>query len=184
MVKIDTLLRKKKISLINELEIDRYVNFFDNSYKDSLNHSNKNKEEFPRWSIISGYYAMHDITKLLLVKKFKIKIELEVHATTIKVLHEFIKNKEIIHLIENGYKEFLNLANDLEEAKKERVKVQYYTGTKFLKEEYKKRAEEFYVEIVMPYLEKIKELLKEKDQTKEDKKQVESHNIVEGGKSK
>ena len=72
----------------------------------------------------------------------------------------------------------------MEEAKKERVKVQYYTGTKFLKEEYKKRAEEFYVEIVMPYLEKIKELLKEKDQTKEDKKQVESHNIVEGGKSK
>ena len=103
---------------------------------------------------------MHDITKLLLAKKFRIKIDLEVHSTTIKVIDELIKNKEILSLIKKGYKEFISLANDLAQAKRERVKVQYYTGTKFMKEQYSKRAEEFLESIVLPYLEKIKELLK------------------------
>ncbi len=83
MVKIDTLFNEKKISRISELELGRYVNFFESSYKDNLEHSKKNILEFPRWSIISGYYAMHDITKLFIAKKFRIKIDFEVHATTI-----------------------------------------------------------------------------------------------------
>ena len=69
-----------------------------------------------------------------------VKIEFEVHATTIKVLKELIKSKQILDLIEKGYKEFLSLANDLAEAKDERVKVQYYTGTGFMHEEYIKRS--------------------------------------------
>jgi len=160
MVKIETLLKEGKITRINELELGRYVNFFENSYSDNLEHSKANLIKFPRWAIISGYYAMHDITKLLLAKKFRIKIEFEVHATTIKVLRELIKNKQIINLIEEGYREFLNLANDLSEAKKERIKAQYYTGTKFMHDEYLKKANEFYKNIVSEYLEKIKELLK------------------------
>jgi hypothetical protein len=160
MVKIEVLLKEGKISRINELEIERYVNFFDNSYKNNLEHSKANLKRFPRWAIISGYYAMHDITKLLLAKKFRIKIELEVHSTTIKVLKELIKNKSILSLIEKSYREFLNLANDLAKAKKDRVKVQYYTGTKFMQREYAKRAEEFYQNTVLEYLKKIKELLK------------------------
>ena len=96
MVKIETLLKENKISKINELELNRYVNFFNNSYQDNLNHCKANIESFPRWSIISGYYAMHDITKLLLAKRFRIKIEMEVHATTIKVLSELIRNKELL----------------------------------------------------------------------------------------
>lgn len=160
MVKIEILLIEGKVSKISELELDRYVNFFENSYKDNLEHSKANMGKFPRWAIISGYYAMHDITKLLLAKKFRIKIELEVHATTIKVLRELIKSKDILTLIEKGYKEFLSLANDLAEAKDERVKVQYYTGTAFMHQEYLKRAKEFYETVVLKYLEKIKELLK------------------------
>jgi len=160
MVKIEILLKEGKISKINELELSRYVNFFDNSYKDNLNHCKSNIESFSRWGIISGYYAMHDITKLLLAKRFGIKIELEVHATTIKVLDELIKNKEILTLIKKGYEEFISLANDLAEAKKDRVKVQYYTGTSFMKEQYKESANKFLIEVVEPYLEKIKELLK------------------------
>src|SRR3989344_9014843 len=160
MVKIDVLLEEGKISKINELELNRYVNFFENSYKDNLEHSKAIVQSFPRWSIISGYYAMHDITKLLLAKIFRIKIELEVHATTIKVLDELIKNKEILSLIKKGYEEFISLANDLAEAKKERVKTQYYTGTDFMKEQYQKKANEFLDKIVLPYLEKIRELLK------------------------
>lgn len=159
MVKIDALAEEGKIEKISELELERYVNFFENSYKDNLEHSKANGEKFPRWSIISGYYAMHDITKLLLAKKFRIKLVAEVHATAIKALRELIKNKELLDLIERGYNEFLTLANDLEEAKKQRVKVQYYTGTKFMEEEYKKRASEFQKAVVLPFIEKIKALL-------------------------
>lgn len=160
MVKIETLLMEGKISRIAELELERYVNFFENSYTDNLEHSNANLTRFPRWAIISGYYAMHDITKLLLAKKFRIKIEFEVHATTIKVLRELIKNREILALIEKGYREFLTLAQDLDEAKRERIKAQYYTGTEFMHGEYRKRALKFYHDTVLKYIEKIKELLK------------------------
>ncbi|MBU1203633.1 MAG: hypothetical protein KKG60_01035 [Nanoarchaeota archaeon] len=160
MVKIETLMEEKKISRINELELDRYINFFENSYEDNLRHSKTNLSKFPRWAIISGYYAMHDITKLLLAKKFRIKIEFEIHATTIKVLRELIKNKELLNLIERGYKEFLTLAQDLNEAKNERIKAQYYTGTKFMHKEYEGKAKEFYENIVLNYLEKIRGLLK------------------------
>ena len=159
MVKIEILLKEGKIDKINEMELNRYINFFENSYKDNLEHSKAIVQSFPRWSIISGYYAMHDITKLLLAKIFRIKIELEVHATTIKVLDELIKNKEILSLIKKGYEEFISLANDLAEAKKERVKTQYYTGTDFMKEQYKERANEFLKDTVLPYIEKIKGLL-------------------------
>lgn len=159
MVKIDTLFEEGKISIISDLEIGRYINFFENTYKENLEHCKFNLSRYPRWNIISGYYAMHDITKLLISKKLKIKIDFEVHATTIKILREAIKNKELDTLLLKGYKEFLTLANDLEEAKKERTKAQYYTGTKFLKEEYTKRAAWFYEEIVLVYVEKIKKLL-------------------------
>ena len=159
MVKIETLINERKVSRINELELNRYTNFFESSYKENLMHSESILPKYPRWSIISGYYAMHDITKLFLAKRFRLKIELEVHSTTIKVLSELIKNKEIIKLITYGYKEFIELANDLAEAKKDRVKAQYYTGTEFMKEQYRKRALEFNKDSVKPYIEKIKILL-------------------------
>lgn len=156
MVKIKTLIDEGKIMRINELELGRYINFFENSCKDNLEHCKAVILTYPRWSIISGYYAMHDITKLLLAKKFMIKVEYEVHATTIKVLAELIKSREIVNLIRKGYEEFISLANDLAEAKKERTKTQYYTGTEFMKMEYRKRASEFLKEIVEPYINKIK----------------------------
>lgn len=159
MVKIELLLNEGKISRINELELNRYVNFFENSYRDNLEHCKSNLDKFPRWAIISGYYSMHDITKLLLAKNFRIKIDFEIHSTTIKVLRELIKDKRITSLIEKGYKEFLTLANDLDEAKKERVKVQHYTGTKFMHREYLNRSEEFYNSVVIAYLKNIRRLL-------------------------
>lgn len=159
MVKIETLMREGKVSRINEMEIERYVNFFENSYKDNLKHSKSVIESFPRWSIISGYYAMHDITKFLIAKRFRLKIELEVHATTIKVLRELIKNRSLLSLMERGHREFLYIANDLVQAKNERVKVQYYTGTEFMKAEYRRKSSEFLRDIVEPYLEKVKRLM-------------------------
>lgn len=159
MVKINTLFEEGKISRISDLEIERYANFFENSYQDNLRHSEKNANDFPRWSIISGYYAMHDITKLLLAKKFRIKVESKVHATTISLLRELIRNKELTSLIEHGYSEFLSLANDLQEAKRHRVKAQYYTGTKFMSDEYKRRASEFHAKTATPSIERMRRLL-------------------------
>ena len=117
-------------------------------------------EAYPRWSIISGYYAMHDITKLLLAKKFRLKVEREVHATAIETLRELIKDTILLQLLEEGYKEFLHLASDLEEARDERTKVQYYTGTPYLNAQYRKLAAEFHKNFVMVYLKKIEALLK------------------------
>jgi hypothetical protein len=157
--KLKELFLKRKISRIGELEIERYINFFQNSYKDDLAHSNENVDKFPRWSIISGYYAMHDIAKLFLAKKFRIKILKEVHSTTIKVMRIVSERKDLVKLLEIGYKEFKRLIEELEIAKKERVKVQYYTGTPYLGSLYKKSAKEFLENIVKPFVQKMERLI-------------------------
>ncbi len=162
MVKIEILMKEGKVTKISELELERYINFFLHSYQDNAKHCRAVLETFPRWSIISGYYAIHDITKLLLAKKFRLKIELEVHATTIKVLKELVRNEEIQYLIERGYREFIFLANDLAEAKKERVKSQYFTGTEYQIAQYRQRAQAFLESLAEPYLSKINSLLEER----------------------
>lgn len=159
MVKLEILEKENKISRIKETELDRYTEFFTESYKDNLSHSEANADNYPRWSIISGYYAMHDISKLLIAKVYRLKVDKEVHSTTIKVLREILKDKETLKLIETGYEEFHSIADELSDAKKERVKVQYYTGTSFLKEKYKKKASDFSSGVVNPYIEKIKKML-------------------------
>jgi|SRR3989344_2311097 len=161
MVKIDILEKEQKVSKIKETELQRYLQFFTASYQDNLNHAKATKDAYPRWSIISGYYAMHDISKLVIAKKYRLKIEREVHATTIKVLREIIKDKEILKLIEEGYEAFQSLANDLSDAKKERIKVQYYTGSDFMKEKYRKTSETFYTDVVEPYIQKIEKLMEQ-----------------------
>jgi hypothetical protein len=157
--KLRELFLKRKISRISELEIERYINFLQNSYKDDLAHASENVDKFPRWSIISGYYAMHDIAKLFLAKKFRIKILKEVHSTTIKVMKVVSERKDLIKLLEIGYKEFRKLVEELEVAKKERVKVQYYTGTPYLESLYKKRAKEFLENVVKPFIQKMEGLV-------------------------
>lgn len=147
-------------SRIIETELPRYINFFENTYKENLEHCKANLTSFPRWSIISGYYAMHDITKLFLAKKFNIKIDFNVHKTTLQIFKGLVKDRKILELLRLGYKEFIETANDLSEARKERTKAQYYTGTAFMKEKYRKKAEVFLSDIIIPYLNKLSELLK------------------------
>jgi len=159
---INNYIKNNVISLIIETEMQRYINFFENSYKENIQHAEFVKNNFPRWSIISGYYAMHDITKLFLVKEFKIKIDLKVHKTAINLLKEIVEDKEILHLLETGYEEFIKIANDLAEAKEERMKAQYYTGTEFMKEKYKIEASAFLTKTVAQYIEKIKKLMEKK----------------------
>ena len=157
---IEKYFKKRLISRITETELQRYTNFFENSYKENLEHGKHNLEIFPRWSIISGYYAMHDITKLFLAKKFMLKIDYNVHKTTISILKEIIKDKVILKMLKIGYKEFIEIANDLARSRKTRTKAQYYTGSEFMKEKYKEKAKEFIEKIVIPYIAKIEDLIK------------------------
>ena len=157
---IEEYLEKQIIKKIVETEIPRYTNFFNNSYKENLEHCKFNLDKFSRWSIISGYYAMHDITKLFLMKKFSIKIDSKVHKTTLKIIEEITKDKEILRLLKVGYEEFIQMAADLTEAREERQKAQYYTGTEFMKEKYKEKAISFLKDTVTPYLNKITNLIK------------------------
>jgi hypothetical protein len=158
-MKIDTLYQEKRIGRIPELELQRYVNFFSESSKDNLDHSAAVIASFPRWSIISGYYAMHDRTKLFFAKRYRLKMERKVHETAILTLRALMKDKALSIILNKGYREFLSLANDLEEAKAERVKAQYYTGTEYLRELYRRRSQEFHNTIVLPYLERIDEAI-------------------------
>jgi hypothetical protein len=160
MNKIDYLFKSGRITRIIETEKERYLNFFSYSYKENLLHSEHVISSFPRWSIISGYYAMHDLAKLFLADKFSIKVELNVHQTVIDIFNELVKNKELGKMLNLGYDELIKLLNDLAIAKKQRTKVQYYTGTKFMKEKYEKEAKLFLQNTVFPFIDKIK---KEKD---------------------
>ena len=137
---IENLLKKGIIKKIVETEISRYTNFFTNSYEENLGHCRAVLTTFPRWSIISGYYAMHDITKLFLAKKFQIKIDAKVHKTTIKITEEITEDKQLLKLLKIGYEEFIKIAADLTEARNKRQKAQYYTGSEFMKEKYKEEA--------------------------------------------
>ncbi len=156
MKKINYLFKARKISRIVETEKERYLNFFSNSYKENFKHCEFVISNFPRWSIISGYYAMHDLAKLFLADKFSLKIDFNVHQTLIEVFNELIKNKELGKMLNLGYNELIKLLNDLATARKQRTKVQYYTGTKFMKEKYKKEAKLFLENTVIPFINKIK----------------------------
>jgi hypothetical protein len=156
---IQKLFDDERISRISETELERYLSFFENSYHDNLAHCEYVIESYPRWSIISGYYAMHDVTKLYIAKDYRIKIEADVHRTTIEVLNEILKDDETIALFESGYEEYRDMADDLYNAKKERAKAQYYTGTPFSSADFKRKSRKFHDEKVEPYIEKINVLI-------------------------
>jgi hypothetical protein len=157
---INNLFKERKISRINDLEIERYINFFEVSYKDNIDHSYFVLEKYPRWSIISGYYTMHDITKLFFVKKYGLKVnKQEAHATTIALVEELTNEKEITKLLKDAYDEFKGLSLELSNARNERSKAQYYTGSYYAFEYFYKRAEEFYKDNSKPYINKMLKLI-------------------------
>ncbi len=157
--KVQKLFEEAKISRIRETELERYLGFFENSYKDNLDHCEYVMDSYPRWGIISGYYAMHDITKLYIAKDYRIKIEADVHRTAIEVLNVILTDDEVVALFESGYQEYRNMAGELDSAKRERAKAQYYTGTPFSSTEFKRKSRKFHDEKVVPYIEKINVLI-------------------------
>lgn len=156
MNNIDYLFKSGKITRIIETEKERYLNFFSNSYKENLQLCKHIQNDYPRWSIIAGYYAMHDLAKLFLADEFSIKVEINFHKTVIIIFRELVKNIELSKMLNLGYDELIKLLNDLVIAKKQRTKAQYYTGTEFMKNKYKKEAQLFFNETVLPFIDKIK----------------------------
>lgn len=155
MTTIEDLAASGKISRINELERARYLLFYTVSHNDNIKHSIFVMDTFPRWSIISGYYAMHDATKLFIAKAYGYKIDEDVHSTTIKLLGVILKDDDLVGLFESGYGEYRKMAGELYGAREERRRAQYYTGTSFAADYFRKRARKFHEEIVEPYLDKL-----------------------------
>lgn len=154
-------------------EQESYIDFHRRAFEEDLKHAEKNLLEFPRWSIISGYYAMHDVTKLFLAKRYNIKLSSpEIHAKAIKALEEFVRDDEL----KKKLMELLREANDmfysaerlkerilpvlLRRGKQERAKHQYYTEDYTKKSAVDAKKGSYFLEkIVKPYIKLIKGLM-------------------------
>jgi hypothetical protein len=155
-------------------EQENYVSFHEHAYEEDLKHAEYNSIKFPRWSIISGYYAMHDITKLFLAKKFNIKITSpDIHAKTILAVEEIITDKKLkeklVGLLQEAKTTYYNIERLkekslpllLKKGKQERGKAQYYTQDYTDKKNINAQKTTYFIEeIVRPYIKLIRGLLK------------------------
>lgn len=98
---------------------------------------------------------MHDATKLFIARAYGFKIEEDVHNTTIRLLTEILRDESLISLFESGYSEYRKMASELYSAREERRRAQYYTGTSFADDYFRRRARKFHDDIVEPYLDKL-----------------------------
>jgi len=149
-----------KVNIIEKKDIRLFLEF---TYKDNLKVSKDLIISYPRWSIISGYYAMHDISKLYLLLDFDLKFSKpSVHDAVIKALKELVKKEKIISLIEKGDSEFARIQKldyFLAKGKSNREKTQYYTMLSFSEEDLIDVAQSFYKNIVVPYIKIVEKLL-------------------------
>jgi hypothetical protein len=154
-------------------EKENYLAFHRNASEEDLKHAEKNILEFPRWSIISGYYCMHNLTKLFIAERFNTKISSpEIHAKAIEALEHFIRDdalKEKLLVLLKEAKDIYYSAERLKEktlpvllkrGKQERGKAQYYSEdyTKESKVNSQKAAY-FLDKIVKPYVGLVKGLM-------------------------
>ena len=155
---------KEKLS---PLERDRYILWQKENAELDLQDAEAILEKSKKWSIIAGYYAMHNAAKYYLGKVFNIKITApSAHDDTLKILEStLIKSptyKEIKKLIEKAKKEFESLigadastiATQYKVGKEKREKQTYYSRFSGKKED----ALKFLNEIVKPFLKIIMEL--------------------------
>lgn len=154
-------------------EKENYLSFHKIAFEEDLKHAEKNAFDFPRWSIISAYYGMHDLTKLFLAAKFNIKISSpDIHVKTIEALEYFISGKDL----KNKLLQMLKQAKDayfnaerlkertlpllLKRGKQERGKAQYYSQDYTEKDNVNaQKAMYFLKTIVNPYVEILKGMI-------------------------
>ena len=158
-------LESKTIQKVTFLEKENIKEFLEFTYKDDLKTSISIKDNHFRYSIISGYYAMHDISKLYLLEKFNIKFtKPSVHDAVIKALKKLVKKNEIINYIEKSNKEFSKIQKldyFLMKGKLSREKTQYYTNNNFNFEKLKEDSNNFIENIVKPYIKIVEKLIEE-----------------------
>lgn len=147
---------------LREIERERWIKFHEFAYKDDIKLAEKIMNEHPRWSIISGYYAMHDMTKMYLGKIHNIKIVGEnVHKQAIDGLKRVIDDEEekrkIISLLKKAEEEIKKIETEdipyfLIVGRKERRKAQYYSEKSRENIDYTNRAKWFIDSIVKVFI--------------------------------
>lgn len=166
------LLRIKSIIKLNDTEKEDYLKFFDSTYKDNLDTAKDNIKKHPRWSIIAGYYAMHDLAKLFLAKRYNLKIVDRVHFATIIALSNVLREdeKELLKAMEmlKKAKEIFDenivgikpseVVLYLKKGKSEREKAQYYHPKIDLKE-VSVKASCFLKDIAIPFIKLIEKMI-------------------------
>ena len=167
MALFEQFLSEGIIKRLSETERQDYIRFFEHTYTDNIKAAKDNLETHPRWAIISGYYAMHDIAKLFLARRFSLKIgEKRVHLAAITALQAVLKEENtkarLLELLEKAENVFsVNISRYLAKGRKEREKVQYYN----FKTDFNKIRDNAYLflkEIVEPFI-KILEVLMKND---------------------
>ena len=165
---------QSKWSVLPVTEKENYCAFHKNAFVEDIKHAEKNILDFPRWSIISGYYGMHDVTKLFLAQKFTIKVASpEIHAKTIEALEYFIKEEELKRKLIELLKEAKNIYYSserlkektlpvlLKRGKQERGKAQYYSEDHALRTSINSQKAAYFLEtIVKPYVQLVQGLMK------------------------
>ena len=150
-----------------------YISFHKNAFEEDLKHAERNILEFPRWSIISGYYCMHDLTKLFLAERFNAKLSSpEIHAKAIEALEHFIKDdalkKKLLALLKEAKNIYYSserlkertLPTLLRRGKQERGKAQYYSQDYAGKTKVNSQKASYFLEtIVKPYAELVRGLM-------------------------
>lgn len=143
-----------------------FENWHSNRYKKDLKLSEEIKEKDENWSIIIGYYAMHNITKLFLAKN---NVYLQggdhIHDKCIEELEKisrkdekYLKDKlELLKQAKETTEKLLEKPKEwpgiLNYAKTERTTANYYKKREITE------AEEFLNIIVKPYINTIEKMI-------------------------
>jgi hypothetical protein len=163
--KFKELLDEEIIVKLPEAEKESYCSFLTFTWQDNFKACRFNLKKFPRWSIIAGYYAMHDLAKLFLAKNFGLKITKRVHYATIVALEEVFKEKElrekVVKLLKEAERYYAVIERPiyLRIARRERERAQYYTGKKVEFKNYQSKSFYFFNQIVKPFIQILRKLI-------------------------
>jgi len=168
-MEFDEFVREGTIKQLSAAEKKDYISFHSNAYKEDIKVAEKLSLISPRWTIVAGYYAMHDITKLYLAEQHNLKLSQRgVHAAAIVALRKVLEDKKVkaiaiklLEKAENIYEIYGSRAQAipviLSRSKREREKAQYYSATATAVE--LKKAMDFLEKIVRPYLDLFEKLI-------------------------
>lgn len=154
-----------------EQEKKGWILFQELAYKEDVKLAEELVLKYPRWSVVAGYYAMHDITKLYLAKIHNMKISGEkVHSAAIELLKEVLsegnEKQRLLDLLTEAEKEYRILREGkihlfLRQGRDERTTAQYYLGrdNEMFSVNFSRKASDFLETIVGPFIAIIERML-------------------------